>query len=248
MTQHQSRPHRPLATAAAGATRAAIAWLIVLALALLSACSGTLLPKPAAPPARFTLDDAGLAMAQAAAEPVSRRALASAPVLVVASTRAAPGYDTRRMVYLRRPQEVEVFAFHEWVDAPAQMLAPLLVRALQDSGSFRAVLLAPTAAVGEWRLETDLIRLQQDFTDPPSKVRLTLRAVLLDTATRQTIAWREFDVTVAAAGDNPTAGAAAAQRATRRTLLAVAAFCAEQARSLQVVAPRRVPPGEVARP
>ena len=82
---------------------------------------------------------------------------AGAPALVVVAPRAAPGHDSPRMVYLRRPHELEVFAFHEWVDTPASMLAPLLVRALQASGAFGVVLMAPSAARGALQLETCLL-------------------------------------------------------------------------------------------
>ena len=187
--------------------------------ALLGACSGSLLPQPPAPPTRFTLDSAGPAVAP-------RAAAAGAPVLVVAAPRPAPGFDSQRMVYLRRPQQLDTYALNEWVDTPAHMLAPLLVRALQAGGAFSAVLLAPSAASGAWRLETELIRLQQDFGASPSQVRLTLRAVLIDTASRQVIAWREFDETEPAATDDPAGGAAAAHQATQRVLAALSAFCA----------------------
>lgn len=185
----------------------------------LAGCSGSLLPKPTPAPALHTLD-AGAAPA------APRQPRAGAPVLVVAMPRAAPGHDSRRMVYMRRPQELEAFAFHEWVEAPAAMLAPLLVRALQDEGAFPAVLLAPSAAAGAWRLETELIRLQQEFSTQPSQVRLSLRAVLLDGATRQVIAWREFDTRVATTSDDPVAGVLAAHQATQRLLADVAGFCA----------------------
>jgi len=200
--------------------------LLVLTVAL-SACSGTLLPKPPAPPARFTLDgprNAPTAATHRAAGPAP-----AAPAIAVALPRAAAGYDSRHMLYQRRPHELEAFAFHEWVDAPAQMLAPLLVRALQDSGAFRAVLLAPSTALAGWRLESELIRLHQDFSTQPSQLRLGLRAVLLDVVSRQVIAWREFDLGVAAASDDPVAGVQAAHQATRQLMQAVAAFCAEQA-------------------
>jgi cholesterol transport system auxiliary component len=190
----------------------------------LAACSGSLLPKPAAAPARFTLDGERAPVAP-------RTSAAGAPVLVVALPRAAPGYDSTRMIYLRHPQQLEAFATSEWVDPPAQMLAPLMVRALQDSGAFRAVLLAPSAAGSALRLETELLRLQQDFGSHPSQLRLTLRAVLLDTATRQALAWREFDQAVPTATDDPAGGVAAAHLATQRVLAALAAFCAEQTRS-----------------
>ena len=200
-------------------------WLAAL-LPLLAACAGTLLPKPAPAPTRFTLDT-GPAAAPA---PSARTAATDAPTLTVDTPRAAPGYDSRRMVYQRRPQQMEAFAFHEWVEPPAQMLAPLLVRALPDQGGFRAVLRAPSAAAGGWRLETELLRLHQDFSQRPSQVRLSVRAVLLNSATRQAVAWREFDVSVAATSDDPVAGAAAAQAAARQLSTEVAAFSAERAR------------------
>ncbi len=134
------------------------------------------------------------------------------------------------MLYQQQRHELQAFAYNEWVDPPAQMLAPLLVRALQDSGAFSVVLLAPTSAVAGLRLETELIRLHQDFSTRPSQVRLTLRAVLLDTRTRQAFAWRQFDESVAATSDDPSGGVLAAQQAAGRVLTALAAFCAAQAR------------------
>ncbi len=249
MTGHPTSDHasarRQWTTPQAWGRRTVTTLLCASGLALLAGCSGTLLPKPPAPPARFTLDGAvTLAVRQQAASPTPT----TAPVLVVAMPRASPGYDSRRMVYLRRPQQLEAFAFHEWVDAPALMLAPLLVRALQDTSSFRAVLLAPSGAVGVWRLETDLIHLQQDFSSQPSQVRLSLRAVLLDTATRQVMAWREWDVSEPAAGEDPVAGVQAAHRATQRVMKALAAFCAAQARGVVGEAQAGPGPGPPKRP
>lgn len=219
------KPHAPRRRAAVGLLGLALTASVVS----LAGCGASLLPKPAQPPARFTLDgpDAAAGPGKAAAQ---RAPAVGAPALVVAVPRAAPGFDSTRMVYLRRAQELEAFAFHEWVDTPARMLAPLLVRSLQGSGAFSAVLLAPSAATSALRLETELIRLQQDFGSRPSQVRLTLRAVLMDTITRQVIAWREFDETVPAATDDPVAGVAAAHQATQRVLVALSTFCADQIR------------------
>lgn len=223
----------PAAPPVAARRSTAAGLALAATLALLAGCGG-LLPKPAAPPAQFTLDGGGGGGGGVAAP---RAPAPGAPSLVVDVPRAAAGYDSRRMLYLRRPHELEAFAFHEWVDTPAQMLAPLLVRALQASAGFRVVLLAPSAAVGAWRLETELIRLHQDFGAQPSQVRLSLRAVLLDSATRQVVAWREFDTSVAAAADDPVAGVRAAHEATQRVLAAVAVFAAEQARSAAAARP-----------
>ncbi len=211
----------------------------------LAGCSG-LLPKPPEAPARHLLD-AGApsivatttsttttttttpsAAAATAARPVQRPA-AGAQTLMVALPRAAPGYGSARMLYLQREHELQAFAYNEWVDSPAQMLAPLLVRSLQGSGTFAVVLLAPTAAVAGLRLETEIIRLHQDFSTRPSQLRLTMRAVLLDTRARQAIAWREFDDSAATGSDDPLGGVRAAQQAVQRVLAALTAWSAEAA-------------------
>jgi cholesterol transport system auxiliary component len=117
------------------------------------------------------------------------------------------------------------------VDTPAQMLAPLIVSALDRSGAFRAVLLAPTTATGELRLDTELIRLQHEFGASPSQVRLTLRAVVIETSARRVLAWREFDAVVPAGSDDPYGGVVAANRAVATVLADLAAFCAQAAAS-----------------
>lgn len=193
--------------------------LPAIAPAWLGGCGGSLLPK--APPMptlhALSLDDAEA--------PPPRPPPAGARVLTVLAPRAAAGFDSPNLVYLRRPHEHEAFAQNAWVDTPARMLAPMLVRALQRSGAFRAVLSAQGSATAELALDTEIIRLQQDFGLRPSQVRFTLRAVLIDTATRRVLAWREFDRRVPALSDDPRAGVAAANQAARQVLDELVAFC-----------------------
>jgi len=193
---------------------------------LLGGCS-TLLPQRAAAPSFYALDAAAPKDAAVAAMPPPA---ASAPTLVVAAPQAAAGFDTRRIVYLRRAQQLEVFAQAEWVDTPARMLAPLLVAALEQRAAFGAVIAAPGPAPGDLRLDTTIVRLQQDFTAAPSRVRFTLRATLVDVATRRVIAVREFDASVAAASDDAYGGVGAAHRVVQQQLQALAQFCADAAR------------------
>jgi cholesterol transport system auxiliary component len=198
--------------------------LIAMALSgLVGGCASSILPAPGTPPALFTLAGAGDASAP------STPAAASAPTLIVHVPRAAPGFDTAQIVYMRRPYEIEYFAHNQWVDTPARMLAPMMVRAIERSGAFHAVLVIPTSAAAQWRLETELVRLQQDFTTKPSHVRLTLRAALVDAATRKVIASREFDARMDAPDDDPYGGVMAAQRVVSQVLAGLAAFCAESA-------------------
>jgi cholesterol transport system auxiliary component len=197
-------------------------WACVLATSGLIGCS-SLLPKPPPAPAQFALDDL------ATAPSPSRQLPAAGPTLIVGTPRAAAGFDTQRIVYLRQAHELEAFAYSQWVDTPAQMLAPLIAQAMERSGAFRAVLRAPAGASAELRLDTELIRLQQEFFTRPSRVRLTLRAVLIDVATRGVVAAREFDTSVAAASDDPYGGVLAANQATRELLAELAAFSARAA-------------------
>ena len=163
--------------------RQAARWILAmtpaLGLAWLAGCSASLLPKPPALPNLFALDDAGPESAASTTSTAAPRSSSNAATLLVSAPSASAGFDTTQIVYLRRAHEIESFAVNRWVDTPAQMLAPMMVRALQASGAFRAVLRAPTLAAAELRLDTELIRLQQDFSSTPSRVRLTLRAVVV---------------------------------------------------------------------
>jgi len=209
-------------TSRRSAMTCAALWAGAALIGQLAGC-GSLLPKPPRAPAQFALDDA-----TPAALPTKAPA-ATATTLLVAAPRAAAGFDTRNIVYVRQAHEIEAFAYSQWVDTPAQMLAPLIVNAIERTAAFRAVLRAPTAASAELRLDTELIRLQHDFTVTPSRVRLTLRAVLVETATRRVVAWREFDASVASASEDPYGGVLAANEAARQVLAELSAFCARNA-------------------
>ena len=114
------------------------------------------------------------------------------------------------------------------------MLAPLIVAAIEKSEVFRAVVQTPSAAAGDLRLDTEIIRLQHDFQTRPSHVRFTLRAYLVEDKTRRVLGWREFDATVPAASDNPYGGVIAANQAVQTVLDELATYCAEIGRRVQI--------------
>jgi cholesterol transport system auxiliary component len=159
----------------------------------------------------------------AAGAPRPRRDL----VLEVTPPRARPGFDTPQMAYTQRANALEYFARNRWADTPAHMLAPLFAQALDQSGSFRAVVQAPSLAAANLRLDTELVRLQQDFGARPSRVQFTVRAQLIDVDARRVLASAEFDETEAAPSDDPYGGVIAANRALGRLLERLATFCAE---------------------
>jgi cholesterol transport system auxiliary component len=187
------------------------------AMALLAACA------PLAPPQAERTNIYVLEAEPAAGAPRPKSDL----VLEVTVPRARPGFDTPQMAYTRRANELEYFARNRWVDAPANMLAPLIAQALEHSGGFSAVVQAPTLVAADLRLDTEVVRLQQDFGVNPSRVQFTLRAQLIDVRDRRVLASAEFDETEVAPSDDPYGGVIAANRALGRLLGRLAKFCAE---------------------
>ena len=204
--------------------RLCVAGLVLIAL---GACS-VLRPTETPPPVFYSLDSPRSASTTSTPVPATP---ATAATLVVSPPRAAAGFDSQRIIYLREPYKLEYFANSEWVDPPARMLGPLVVKAIEGSGAFRAVIQTPGAATGDMRLDTQIIRLQHEFDTRPSHVRFTLRAYLVDDKTRRVLAWREFDADVPAASDDAYGGVVAVNKAVQTLLAELAAFCAEAARN-----------------
>jgi cholesterol transport system auxiliary component len=137
-----------------------------LLLTLLGSCS-MLGGTEESPPAFYSLSGSG-PVPPVTASPAVRSS--RAPTLIVNPPRAAPGFDSQHIIYVREPYRLEYFAHSEWIDTPARMIAPRIVAALEGTGAFRAVVLAPSAAVGELRLDIEIIRLQHEFDRSPSQL------------------------------------------------------------------------------
>ena len=209
--------------------------LFAAGLSLIAVCAcSTLRPGATSHPAFYALEGTRGAVPAAVPTTAAAAALSTAPTLIINPPHAAAGFDSSRIIYVREAHKLEYFAHSEWVDPPARMLAPLVVAAVENTGAFRAVVLAPTAAAGDLRLDTEIIRLQHEFRTQPSGVRFTLRAYLVDDKTRRVLAWREFDAAVPAASEDPYGGVVAANRAVQTVLENLSAFCAEAARSARM--------------
>lgn len=198
---------------------------------LLGGC-GSLPSTSASPPSFYMLDNVRSAPIARSETPAAERV--AAPTLIVSPPHAASGFDSQRIIYMRDAHRLEYYAHSEWVDPPARMLAPLIVATLENSGTFRAVVLTPSAAAGDLRLDTEIIRLQHDLDRQPSKVRFTLRAYIVDNTTRQVLAWREFDESTPVTRETPYGSVVAANHAVHAVLENLAAFCAGAARSAAV--------------
>ena len=188
--------------------------LVLLAAAFATGCS-TLQPR-----------EDSVTLYTLAATPVAKTPGPARDVVVeVMPPHAWPGFDTAQMIYDIAPYELAAFAKSRWVDTPSRMIASLLTRALQETGGFRTVVQARSGIPAAYRLDTEIVRLLQDFTVHPSRVEITIRAQLTDVRAQRVVASRTFDESESAPTENAAGGVVAANAALQRVLERIAAFC-----------------------
>ena len=162
--------------------------------------------------------------------PAKTASAKSTTTVLVSPTRAHPGFDTPRMAYLREANRLEYYAYHRWVEAPARMLTPLIAQSLEANGSFGAVVQSPASVRGNLRLDTELVNFIHDFTQKPSRLRMTLRAQLVDVGSGAVLGTRTFESQINASAEAAPGGAAAANLATAEILSQLTEWCAAVAK------------------
>jgi cholesterol transport system auxiliary component len=135
------------------------------------------------------------------------------PILQVSLPLAEPGFETPRMVYVKRLYELEHYALNQWADQPARMFASLLVQALGRTGSWRAVVPLPGSIRGDFRLDSYGFTMQQEFMQDPSLVRVTVRMQLVEVKESRVVGTRTFEAVEKAQSDDAYGGVLAANRA-----------------------------------
>lgn len=149
------------------------------------------------------------------------------PILLVSLPLAEPGYETTKMVYLKRPYELEPYAVNQWADTPGRMFASLIVEKLSRTGSWRAVVPPSGTIRGDFRLETYGFSLQQEFLQDPSLVRVRARAQLVDTRESRVVGSRTFETVENAPSGDAYGGVVAANQAVGALLDDMAAWLKE---------------------
>jgi len=203
------------------AGRARAAATILGAAISLSVAPGCALMEPAQPQATKAVLD------KLPAE-VPQRASRGA-VLVVFPPQARPLYDTAQMAYTTKPYEIAYFSRHEWAETPAQMLQPLLVRTLQGTRFFSAVVEPPYPGREAYALRTEIREIVADFTAEPAVLRLSLQFRLSEGAAGRIVAVKEISIREPLQAKTPYAGVLAANEATAKALLELARFVLDKA-------------------
>ena len=147
--------------------------------------------------------------------------------LFVSPPEALRGYDSVKMNYSTQPFEVKSFAHHAWLGSPAQMIHPLLTQSLQNSGYFRAVSSGIYSDKTDFRLDSQLLMLQQNFTCKPSQMVLVMKLVLNDVKNNTVIASKIFHYHIPCPSDTPYGGVLAANQVVKQFTNDAVKFVAE---------------------
>jgi cholesterol transport system auxiliary component len=143
--------------------------------------------------------------------------------LLVRLPETSAAYDTPRMAYSVRAYQLAYFRDNQWAGTPAQMIQPLLVRTMQQTGFFRAVLSPPASEPASYALRIEILELIQDHTAAPPVLRVKLRLQLFDASGRP-IAGQEIVEQETMADAVPYAGVVAANDAVAKALRDAAQF------------------------
>jgi cholesterol transport system auxiliary component len=161
---------------------------------------------------------------------VSNKAYArrSSTDLFVSPVAAAPGYNTRAMVYVQHPYALDSFIKSTWVAAPAELIHSVLLESLQSAKLFHAVLSPPHSGYARYRLDTKVVVLQQEFVHRPSKVRLIMQASIIDNNRHRSVFQHRFHIVKASPSDSPYGGVKAANAAVYDFQLQLLRLLAQQ--------------------
>ncbi len=134
--------------------------------------------------------------------------------LLISKPEAMAGYQTDQMLYVNTPFTLEPFAKNAWTSPPAAMLYPVLVQYIQDSHVFRAITSSPFADKTDYRLDTQLIALNQNFLSQPSILNFTVKLALTRVSDNHVLASQLITKHIPCSSNTPLGGVVAANQAS----------------------------------
>ena len=134
--------------------------------------------------------------------------------LLISKPEAMAGYQTEQMLYVKTPFTLEPFAKNAWVNPPAAMLYPVLVKHFQNSHVFRAITSTPFADKTDYRLDTQLITLNQNFLSKQSTLNFAAKIALTRVSDNRVLASRLVVKRIPCSKNTPLAGVIAANQAS----------------------------------
>lgn len=150
--------------------------------------------------------------------------------ILVMPSDTRPIFNTTQMAYTVKPHQIAFFACNQWGETPSQMLMPLIVKSLQKTHYFKAVVTPPYSGRYKYLLTTQILRLQQNFVRCPNMVEFSMRAQLIKADTNKVVAAKEFNIAVPIKQRTPYQGVISANQATAIALAELVNFCLDNAK------------------
>jgi cholesterol transport system auxiliary component len=138
-------------------------------------------------------------------------------------------YDTTQMAYTTEAYQIGYFSQNEWAETPSQMIQPLIVQTIRNTGFFSEVVSPPHFGRHTFALRTEIQELKQDFTSDPATLQLAMRFDLSREATNKVNATKELSVQEPMREKTPHAGVVAANDAMAKLLRELAKFIVDKA-------------------
>jgi len=145
-------------------------------------------------------------------------------ILMVLTPVAAPYYRTTLMAYEMEPHQISYFSRNAWAQPPAQMLQPLLVKTLQNTNRFRAVVSPPVTGFYDYMLNTEIVTLRVNQDMKPVTYQVTLRAQVFNAKSNRAIATKNITVYEPINGCSFYSRVLAANHAVAKALAQVSQF------------------------
>lgn len=135
--------------------------------------------------------------------------------MLISPPEAVAGYRTEQMLYTIKPFEIAAFANNAWNNPPADMLLPLITQSLQRAGFFYVVTSTTNSESTDYRLDTQIIELHQNFLTNPSHIDFVIKATVSNINKNRPVASRVFSYHPLCPSNTPYGGVIAANQAVK---------------------------------
>lgn len=148
-------------------------------------------------------------------------------ILLVTQPETSGIYNTTNMAYTVKPYQVSYYSQNQWAETPSQMVLPILAQSLEKTGAFKAVVVAPYLGKYDYVLNTQIIKIQQNYlNNSQGYFELVIQAQLVRVSNGATIATKQFSVNTLIGAPSPYNGVLAANEAMARALIQICQFAA----------------------
>lgn len=150
--------------------------------------------------------------------------------LLVALPETNPVYNTRRMAYTTCPYQITYYSQSRWVQAPADMLEPLLIQTLQKTNHFKAIVSPPYTGHYDYVMRTEIKTLLIDYTQRTPVLRLSLQGQIISAVSGSVRSSQDFTTSVPLPQLSPYGAVLAANCAVEELLREIAAWSVKNTR------------------